>query len=365
MHTVLEHSFWVRDVASPEFGADTDFRADWPTSGRFAHVQLEGYRDRVCLGAGMKRTLGAVTLTILPVVVAAQAFDKPSQISTTATRVVTAADPVQAAEDAMTRFALSTANSELSAFSAGLLGDRLKYLSLSLGYDQGEVQLEGMSVYGLHETKNWFIFNQTSIVNYDGRTTLNFGIGARHINDSDTVILGLNAFHDYEFGSEHRRASIGGEVLTSLFQLRANYYKALTDERLYEGTYEEALDGHDFKFTYELPYFYDSDVFFKASHWYDGNGYRTSTDEFGLTAEVVPNMIVKLAGSRTDGGSTDALASVTYRLVFGARPDTRVKRDGVWRFALEPVRHMLYQPVERENRIVKKTVKFGVTVSGI
>jgi hypothetical protein len=54
---------------------------------------------------------------------------------------------------------------------------------------------------------------------------------------------------------------------------------------------------------------------------------------------------------------------VTYRIALGAEPDNRVKRDGVFRFALEPVRHMLYQPVQRENRIVKKRVSLGVTVA--
>lgn len=312
----------------------------------------------------MKRSMLAVVACLIPLTVSGQQVEAPSKLMTTGSRLATAQDPGQAAEDAVKNFALSTANSELSTLSSGLIGDRLKYLSLSLGYDEGEVELEGMSVYGLNETKNWFLFNQTSIVNYDGRTTLNFGLGARHINDSETVILGLNAFHDYEFGSDHRRASVGGEVLTSLFQLRANYYKALSDELLYEGTYEEALDGHDIKFTYELPYFYDTDIYVLSSHWYDGDGYRTSTDEVGLTAEVAPNLMLKVAGSRTDDGSTDASASVTYRIAFGARPETRVKRDGVWRFALEPVRHMLYQPVERENRIIKKAVKLGVTVSG-
>jgi hypothetical protein len=59
----------------------------------------------------------------------------------------------------------------------------------------------------------------------------------------------------------------------------------------------------------------------------------------------------------------DASASVTYRIALGAEPDNRAKRDGVFRFALEPVRHMLYQPVQRENRIVKKRVSLGVTVA--
>jgi hypothetical protein len=138
----------------------------------------------------------------------------------------------------------------------------------------------------------------------------------------------------------------------------------LTGERLYEGVYEEALDGQDIKLTYELPYFYASDIYFRSSHWYDGQGYESSNDEVGLSAELSPNLMFKLAGIRTDGGNTDSSASVTYRMVLGAKPENRVKRDGVWRFGLEPVRNMLYQPVERENRIMKKSINLGVTVTG-
>lgn len=312
----------------------------------------------------MKQSLIAITFCALPVVLAAQALEDPDQLLTAGARIALSSDPLQATRDAVANFALSTANQELNEFSASMLNDRLKYLSLSLGYDEGKAELEGMSVYGLKETQNWFIFNQTSLVNYDDRTALNFGLGARHINDDETVIFGVNAFHDYEFDSSHRRAGIGAEALTSIFQLRANYYKALTEERLFEGIYEQALDGHDFKFTYELPYFYESDIYFLASHWYDGNGFRSSTDEFGVSAEVAPNLQLRLAGSRTDGDETDVSASITYRIVFGEKPETRVRRDGIWRFGLEPVRDMLYQPVERENRIKKTSRTFGVTVTG-
>jgi len=39
-------------------------------------------------------------------------------------------------------------------------------------------------------------------------------------------------------------------------------------------------------------------------------------------------------------------------------------QDGDWAAQLQPIRDQLYRPVERENRIMKKTVVFGVTVSG-
>ena len=41
-------------------------------------------------------------------------------------------------------------------------------------------------------------FNQTSLSNFDGRNTVNIGIGARYIFNADTTILGANTFFDYE-----------------------------------------------------------------------------------------------------------------------------------------------------------------------
>lgn len=66
------------------------------------------------------------------------------------------------------------------------------------------------------------MFNQTSLVSFDGRNTINFGIGARHISDDETVIVGANVFYDYEMDSEHKRNGFGVELLTSLLELRAN-----------------------------------------------------------------------------------------------------------------------------------------------
>ena len=224
--------------------------------------------------------------------------------------------------------------------------------------------LEGMSVYGLYENQNWFLFNQTSLINYDGRNTLNFGLGARHINDTETIIVGANAFYDFEFGSEHRRTGVGAEILTSLLQMRANYYIAATGERLVDGVYEEALSGNDLRLTYELPYFYQSDFYLLTSNWYDGRGYSTFSREYGLTAEIAPSLILELA-STSDRGRADRFSgSLTYRFTLGSEPDRRVPRDGVFRFALEPVREMLYEPVQRENRIMRKSVSLGVVVSG-
>ncbi len=67
---------------------------------------------------------------------------------------------------------------------------------LGLKGDDAQTKTEIMGVYRLHETKNSFLFNQTSLVRYNDRTTMNLGFGARYINDPETVIAGANVFYD-------------------------------------------------------------------------------------------------------------------------------------------------------------------------
>ena len=312
----------------------------------------------------MIRRISIFALCVCPLTVAAEGPGTSSQLLSALVTATNSTDPIGVTQQALEGFALTTLNNELNHQSADLLNNRLKYLSLSVGRDRDELFLEGMSVYGLYENQNWFLFNQTSLINYDGRNTLNFGLGARHINDPETIIVGANAFYDFEFGSEHRRTGVGAELLTSLLQMRANYYISATGERLVDGVYEEALSGNDLRLTYELPFFYQSDFYLLTSNWYDGRGYSTFSREYGLTAEIAPSLMLELA-STSDRGRADRLSgSLTYRFTLGSEPDRRVPRDGVFRFALEPVREMLYEPVQRENRIMKKTIALGVTASG-
>ena len=84
------------------------------------------------------------------------------------------------------------------------------------------------------------------------------------------MIFGLNAFIDKELQRNHSRASVGTEFVTSLGGIRANYYEALSNNVLYKNRNEQALDGYDVKINYELPFFYDSDLYYKSSEWKNG-----------------------------------------------------------------------------------------------
>ena len=319
----------------------------------------------------------ATIVTVTPIAVNAEQDVLKYQIPTVVKNIAEGAEQGAATETAKQEFhnfSLGLANSKLNLLEDKILSETgFTHLELSLGsdvfgLDSGtKTKSEVMAVYGLHETSNLFLFNQTSIVNFDSRRTFNIGLGARHITDDETLILGANAFYDYESKSGHKRSSLGFELLTAMFELRANKYNAISGA-IVGGTYdtEAALDGQDMKLTANLPYLYSSNVYYSSGKWKDGGSYETKTKEFGITAEVLPNLFVNVAQQKKDSTKAKTVASISYSIPIGNATKTkRVMQDGNWDSRMKPIREKLYKPVQRENRIMKKAIKLGVTVSGV
>ena len=317
----------------------------------------------------------ATIVTVTPIAVNAEQDVLKYQIPTVVKNIAEGAEQGAATETAKQEFhnfSLGLANSKLNLLEDKILSETgFTHLELSLGsdvfgLDSGtKTKSEVMAVYGLHETSNLFLFNQTSIVNFDSRRTFNIGLGARHITDDETLILGANAFYDYESKSGHKRSSLGFELLTAMLEFRANTYNAISGTIAYNGINETALDGRDMKLTANLPYLYSSNVYYSSGKWKDGLGYETKTKEFGITAEVLPNLFVNVAQQKKDSTKAKTVASISYSIPLGNAAKTkRVMQDGNWDSRMKPIREKLYKPVQRENRIMKKAIKLGVTVSG-
>jgi len=317
----------------------------------------------------------ATIVTVTPIAVNAEQDVLRYQIPTVVKNIAEGAEQGAATETAKQEFhnfSLGLANSKLNLLEDKILSETgFTHLELSLGsdvfgLDSGtKTKSEVMAVYGLHETSNLFLFNQTSIVNFDSRRTFNIGLGARHITDDETLILGANAFYDYETKSGHKRSSLGFELLTAMLEFRANTYNAISGTIAYNGINETALDGRDMKLTANLPYLYSSNVYYSSGKWKDGLGYETKTKEFGITAEVLPNLFVNVAQQKKDSTKAKTVASISYSIPIGNAAKTkRVMQDGNWDSRMKPIREKLYKPVQRENRIMKKAIKLGVTVSG-
>ena len=314
-------------------------------------------------------------MTVTPIAVNAEQDVLKYKIPTIVKNIAEGAERGAAAETAkqeLHSFSLGLANSKLNLLEDEILSETgFTHLEFSLGsdifgLDSGtKTKSEVMAVYGLHETNNLFLFNQTSIVNFDSRRTFNIGLGARHITDDETLILGANAFYDYESKSGHKRSSLGFELLTAMLEFRANTYNAISGTIAYNGINETALDGRDMKLTANLPYLYSSNVYYSSGKWKDGLGYETKTKEFGIAAEVLPNLFVTVAQQKKDSTKATTVASISYSIPLGNAAKTkRVMQDGNWDSRMKPIREKLYQPVQRENRIMKKAIKLGVTVSG-
>jgi len=293
-----------------------------------------------------------------------------------------AATVAQGIEDENAREAVAV---ELSGFVLGEINSGLNFieeralattnfthLELSLGADSfgldagsSKVSAEIISVYRLYEDETTFLFNQSSLNSFNNRTTVNTGLGARYITPDEKMIFGANAFYDYEIEAKHKRTGLGIEFITSMFEVRANRYNAISGNITYKGINESALDGRDFKLTANLPYFYSSNVYFTDGQWKDGVGYVTNTEEFGLKAELLPNAYFTVASQQQDSGKRQQVASFNYTIPLGkAAGEKKEMQDGKWSVNLKPIREKLYEPVQRENKIMKKAIKLGVTASG-
>ena len=123
--------------------------------------------------------------------------------------------------------------------------------------------------------------------NAEGSTT-NLGLGLRH-RPNDVSMVGANAFWDYrmtDYSNAHSRFGLGGEYLWKDFELRNNWYMAITDEKdvtIKGVSYKErVVDGWDVEFGYRLPRNPELAFFVRGFNW----DYKNTQDNSGLEGSV-------------------------------------------------------------------------------
>jgi len=217
----------------------------------------------------------------------------------------------------------------------------------------------------ISESSTSSLFNQTTIVRHDDNTTVNIGLGYRSLLNNDKAILGLNAFYDREINVTHQRYGIGLEFLTSIFDLRSNYYEAFSDTKLVENNEtEKALDGWDVRLDYYIPRNmvgnYSLTAFVEFYDWSESGGdFQVDGYKIGFTSRLYRNFYIE-TGIDDDGtDDQDFYLVVNYTFKFGDEEFNIVDNQEALRF--ESVRHRMYEKVLRENRIVK-VVKGAVKV---
>ena len=119
-------------------------------------------------------------------------------------------------------------------------------------------------------------------------TTTNLGLGIRH-RPNNVSMVGANAFLDYrmtDYSDAHSRLGLGGEYLWKDFELRNNWYMAITDPKnivINNVKYtEKVVDGWDVEVGYRLPNYPELAFIVRGFNW----DYHYKNDNSGIEGAV-------------------------------------------------------------------------------
>ena len=206
------------------------------------------------------------------------------------------------------------------------------------------------------------VFTQVSGFYQDNRTTLNLGLGYRHITDDKKYLYGINAFYDHEFPYDHGRTSVGVEAMSTMWEVRGNKYWATTDWKTgRRGQQERALDGYDIELGIPLPYMNWATVFIKHFQW---DAYDGADDLEGQDLSLRAQFPDFLTGLEVEAGRSfyrdyrnESFVKVSYDLteIFKEKKSYREPWFNKTAYHLESVEHKRFEKVRRENLIVKQT----------
>jgi adhesin/invasin len=276
-----------------------------------------------------------------------------------------ATDKISAFKDGKINALSNKISEDISSFAQEYF-ESMKYLDFNINaQDYLKPTFSIMSVNEISKIDSGTIFNQTSINTHDGDETINIGLGIRKLLNDNTLLLGANTFYDHQLTETHKRVGVGAEAITSIFDLRGNYYNALSGRRTNsESVIERALDGWDLRGDYHLPIDEDVNLFVSAFEFEnpeDISAYKEKGNKFGADAQL-GNFAIE-AGYMNDNQDNDAwFGNIKYVINIGG---SGVKKIYTKNETLIDVSDKLYQPVKRENKIrVVKIDASGVVVGG-
>ena len=243
--------------------------------------------------------------------------------------------------------------------------ENLKYFDISLDIQENEKPtIEIQSVSKIKEDTDSAFFNQTNLSSYNGETTINLGFGKRKLYKDETVMLGSNIFVDYQFDESHLRNGLGLEAISSVFDLRGNYYNAISGFKVNDEGREKALDGYDVQLNYHMIGKSVTDLYLNTFEWENPNStFKEKGEKFGITSQI-GNLNFNLGYLNDNKNNDGFFAGIKLVVPLGnlneKKPEARTEA-----MQYVSVRDKLYIPVKRENKIkVVKISKSGVKISG-
>ena len=219
----------------------------------------------------------------------------------------------------------------------------------------------------LNDTDDGLTFFQGSFFTHDGgdRNTLNLGLEKRILSNDESVMFGLNAFYDYEIDYDHQRASIGGEIKSSILELSTNHYFAISNEVTGKNNIkEEVADGYDLEFGAHVPYMPTAKMYAKIFEYDIPGGSDYEGVEYSSNIGI-PNSGMNFEVGYKDYGNNGYDDQWFFNLTFSLskmNPNTSFVSDQA--FERVSMKDKKYEKVRRENIIVKSKA-FSVKAGGL
>ena len=239
-------------------------------------------------------------------------------------------------------------------------------VSLSKGLNEDHLVGGILVVSPLSDPKNVLntTFTQGSIFLHDDRKTVNLGLGHRVLEFDKKLLLGANAFYDHEFPYDHQRTSIGLEARSSVGEINANKYWALTKWKKAGISDERALDGQDIEAAIPLPYINWAKASVRHFKWEGVDGASDlKGNDYSLRAEVPIFRGLSIeAGVRDFNNKKD---EHFVRLTWSPKPVDTLKTPQLVSneaYTLTSMEDRRYEKVRRENLIVKQKRRAGVNL---
>lgn len=210
----------------------------------------------------------------------------------------------------------------------------------------------------------------------DTRWIGNFGLGQRWFPfaegddprsgtyDAGNLMLGYNAFFDYDFTRDHQRGGVGIEAQYDWLRLASNYYFPLSgwkgsedfDSRFVE---ERAAEGWDVRAKGYLPFYRNLAVTGAYSQWYGDHVGMFGVDRlekdpkvwsYGLEYTPIPLVSGFVTQKSTERGRSDTEFGLNFTYHFGMSWEDQTSHSRV--AELRTVGGSRHEFVDRENRII-------------
>ncbi len=217
----------------------------------------------------------------------------------------------------------------------------------------------------LNDTDDGLTFFQGSFFTHDGdRETLNLGFGKRILSNDESFLFGLNGFYDHELDYDHQRASIGGEIKSSILELSTNHYFGISGEQTGKNNIkEEVADGYDLEFGAHVPYIPTAKMYAKIFEYDIPGGLDFEGIEYSSNIGI-PNSGMNFEVGYKDYGNNGHDDQWFFNLTFSLNkmnPNTSFVSDKA--FERVSMKDKKYEKVRRENLIVKSKA-FSVKAGG-